>query len=182
MFYANLVKRLSKFGLEIAEEKTKIIRFGRGSEIECKQVGLKKPSTFDFLGFTHYWGKGKKGSYRLMRKTSNKKFRTRVKEFSTWMRKNRHLHEIILVDTLRMKLLGHYRYYGVSDNTRSLELYYEKIIDIMRKWRNRRSQKGKFTFEDLKLFLARNPLPLPKVYVNLYSSQTANGGLKSRMR
>ena len=56
-FYTALIERLGKFKLEIAEEKTEIIRFGRRAEGDCIEKGLKKPDTFDFLGFTHYWGK-----------------------------------------------------------------------------------------------------------------------------
>jgi len=116
-FYTALVERLGKFGLEIAEEKTKIIRFGRRAEIACKNVGLKKPQTFDFLGFTHYWGKGKAGRHRLMRKTSAKKFRTKVKEFRMWIQANRHMTEEELVTTVRRKLQGHYTTTGCLTTT-----------------------------------------------------------------
>lgn len=65
-FYTALAERLGKFKLEIAKEKTKIIRFGRWAEVESKSLGPKKPHTFDFLGFTHLWGKGRSGKYRLI--------------------------------------------------------------------------------------------------------------------
>lgn len=182
-FYTTLIERLGKFGLEIAEEKTKIIRFGRRAEIECKNLGLKKPQTFDFLGFTHYWGKGKTGRYRLMRKTSAKKFNTRTKEFKMWMRANRHMTEDDLVITIRRKLNGHYNYYGVSDNYRSLLQYYNTVLYLIRKWRGRRSQKGRVTFEKFQLFLERKPLPLPQIRVNLFASmQPCKNAVKSRMR
>lgn len=71
-FYAGLIERLKKFGLEMAEEKTKIIRFGIGSEVECKKIGISKPETFDFLGFKHYWGMGKSKRFRLMRSNKSK--------------------------------------------------------------------------------------------------------------
>lgn len=170
-FYTALIARLGKFRLEIAEEKTKIIRFGRGAEVACKNVGLKKPQTFDFLGFTHYWGKGKSGKYRLMRKTSAKKFKIRVREFKVWIRTNRHMTEDELVNAVRRKLRGHYNYYGVSDNFRSMMQYYRKVLYLIRKWRSRRSQKGIVTFEKYQLFLERNPLPLPQILVNLFASK-----------
>lgn len=170
-FYTELVERLGKFGLQIAEEKTKIIRLGIGSEIACKQVGLRKPATFDFLGFTHYWGKGKKGKYRLKRQTSVKKFRTKVKEFNEWMRANRHEKEAELAKGIARKLNGHYNYYGVSDNYRHLQMYYGKVLTLMKKWRNRRSQKRNLTWEKVDRFLERHPLPRPRIQVNLYASR-----------
>jgi RNA-directed DNA polymerase len=169
-FYASLITRLKKFGLEMAEEKTKILRFGIGSEMECKKIGLNKPETFDFLGFKHYWGKGKSGRFRLMRKTSPKKFRIKIKEFKLWIRNNRHMSEDDLVKILKSKLVGHYQYYGVTDNYRGINKYYDQILRLTLKWRNRRSQKRSFTLEKFKLFRKRNPLPLPCIRVNLFSS------------
>jgi group II intron reverse transcriptase/maturase len=182
-FYAALIGRLKKFKLEIAEEKTKIIRFGRGAETACKHLGRKKPQTFDFLGFTHYWGKGKSGKYRLKRKTSAKKFKMRVKEFKQWIRTNRHMPEQELVTAVRRKLAGHYNYYGISDNYRCIRQYYNMVLGLIRKWRNRRSQKKSLTWEKFQFFLERNPLPTPTIRVNLFASSNAvNGGVRSRMR
>ncbi|MCE3201257.1 reverse transcriptase domain-containing protein [Paenibacillus sonchi] len=108
-FYEALEERMGKFNLTIAEEKTKLIRFGYGAEVDCKRAGLTKPGTFDFLGFRHIWGKGKSGKYRLLRKTSPKKFRLRVKEFTRWARQNRHLPEWRFVDTVRT-ILNHVKW------------------------------------------------------------------------
>lgn len=169
-FYAALINRLRKFKLEIAAEKTKIIRFGRGSEEECRKRGQRKPQTFDFLGFTHIWGKGKSGKHRLLRKTSAKKFKIRGKEFKQWIRANRHMPEQEMVAAVRRKLTGHYNYYGVSDNMRSMERYYNTVLALIRKWRNRRSQKRTFTWEKFHLFLERNPFPKPRIRINLFAS------------
>jgi group II intron reverse transcriptase/maturase len=170
-FYPALIERLRKFKLEMAEEKTKIIRFGKQAEVECKQIGLKKPTTFDFLGFTHYWGKGKSGKYRLKRKTSQKKFKTKVKEFKLWIRQERHGAEEEVVSAIRRKLQGHYNYYGVSDNRDGIAAYFDEVKRLILKWRNRRSQKRSFTEGKFLLFLTRNPLPIPKIKVNLFSSK-----------
>lgn len=178
-FYEALVERMGKFNLTLAEEKTKLIRFGYGAEVDCKRYGLSKPGTFDFLGFRHIWGKGKSGKYRLLRKTSPKKFRLRVKEMTQWVRENRHMPEQMLVDSVRRKLRGHYQYYGVSDNYFSLQRYYNAVLKAIWKWRNRRSQKRSFTVDKFKAFLARNPMPQPRIQVNLYAS--VKGNLKSRM-
>lgn len=74
-FYGALIKRLAKFGLEIVEEKTEIVEFGRFAEENRKRKGQGKPQTFDFLGFTHYCSKSSKGKFRVKRKTSGKKFK-----------------------------------------------------------------------------------------------------------
>lgn len=171
LFYKELIERLQKFNLSIAEEITKIIRFGRGSEYMCKKDGREKPDTFDFLGFRHIWGKGKSGKYRLLRKTSQKKFKMRVKEFTKWIKINRHLSEKDLVEAIGRKLKGHYQYYGVSDNFSGINSYYQVVLYLIRKWRNRRSQKHTFTIAKFEQFLLRNPLPKPKIMVNLFSGK-----------
>lgn len=170
-FYAELVGRLKQFNLSIAEEKTKIIRFGKGSESENDQDGRRKPGTFDFLGFRHTWGKGKSGKYRLLRKTSAKKFRTKVKAFADYIRRNRHMKEQELVAEVSAKLNGHYQYYGVSDNITGIQAYYRAVLFLIRKWRNRRGQKRSFTIEKFEKFVKRSRLPLPKIKVNLFASK-----------
>ena len=79
-FFQSLKVRLQKFNLEIAEDKTKIIPFGRFAEKDAKQTGNRKPATFDFLGFTHYCGTSKEGNLRMKRKTSRKKLQAKLKE------------------------------------------------------------------------------------------------------
>jgi RNA-directed DNA polymerase len=87
-FYSNLKERLKKFNLEVAEEKTRIIAFGRSAEKESKKQGKKKPDTFDFLGFTHYCSKSEKGWFRVKRKTSQKKYRSSLLKCKLWLRKH----------------------------------------------------------------------------------------------
>ena len=154
--------------MEIAENKTKIIEFGRFAEENRARKGLGKPETFDFLGFTHYCDKSRQGKFRVKRKTSRKKFKTKVKEFTQWMKANRHgrIHEIF--KQVKMKLIGHYRYYGITDNSRMLSKYLFEVTKIIFKWMNRRSQKRSFDYEKFNKYLRVNPLPTPKIYVNIY--------------
>jgi group II intron reverse transcriptase/maturase len=166
-FYQALIPRLAKFNLDIADEKTRIIAFGRKAE-ETKQGG-GKPDTFDFLGFTHYCGKGRKGQFRVKRKTSAKKFRASLLRCKEWLKQNRTLPAVELMDKMRVKMLGHYRYYGMTDNSRTLELFYWESMKLLFKWLNRRSQRRSLSFDKFKLFLARYPLPNPKIYVNIYN-------------
>ncbi|UWG99209.1 group II intron reverse transcriptase/maturase [Dehalobacter sp. DCM] len=167
-FYVELKSRLAKFGLEIAENKTKIIEFGRFAEENRARRGMGKTETFDFLGFTHYCGKSRQGKFRVKRKTSRKKYRAKVKEFTQWMKTNRHssIHEIF--KQVKAKLEGHYRYYGITDNSRMLGKYRYEVTKTIFKWMNRRSQKRSFDYDRFNKYLKVNPLPIPKIYVNIY--------------
>lgn len=165
-FHTVLIKRLAKFNLEIAEDKTKIFMFGRYAEQCLKDAG--KPQTFDFLGFTHYCGKSKDGRFRVKRKTSRKKYKQKVKGFQEWVRsiRNNKMNEII--KTVKSKLVGHYRYYGITDNSNMIGKYRHKVTMLLFKWLNRRSQRKSFTVEKFQLFLKKHQLPYPKIYVNMY--------------
>ena len=167
-FYVALIERLRKFGLEIAQDKTKIIPFGRFAQEDLKAKG-DKPETFDFLGFTHYCGTDREGKkFRVKRKTSRKKFVAKVKEFKVWIRSVRNLltiHEIFV--TVKKKLVGHYQYYGITDNCESLKQYKACIEGLLYKWLNRRSQRKSFTIEQFRKYLKFNPLPVARIYVNV---------------
>ena len=167
-FYQALVPRLAKFNLEVADEKTRIIAFGRKAEEAKQQQGGGKPDTFDFVGFTHYCSKGRKGQFRVKRKTSAKKFRASLLRCKVWLQQNRTLPAVILMNLMRVKMLGHYRYYGVTDNSRTLNLFHYETRRLLYKWLNRRSQRKSFNFDKFDLFLARYPLPKPRIYVNIY--------------
>lgn len=163
-FYKALQERLGKFGLSIAEEKTKIIRFGKGAEDWHDRNGGGKPETFTFLGFTHYCSKSRNGKFQSKRKTSEKKYRAKLKEFKGWMKIHRHEKLEDTLNTIRKKLIGHYRYYGMTHNYPSIAKFKEEVIKIMFKWLNRRSQRKSFTQQEFFIFLGRNPLPEPKIY------------------
>ena len=108
-FYGELKERLEKFGLEIEEQKTKIIKFGKNNN------GSK--DKFDFLGFTHINGKTRKGYYKVVRKTSQKKMKIKKKIAKQWIKDNIHKPIEELIRKLNIKLVGHYRYYGISENS-----------------------------------------------------------------
>lgn len=167
-FYAALLLRLEKFKLSIAEEKTKIIAFGRFAEEESKRAEQGKPKTFDFLGFTHYCSKSQKGAFRVKRKTSGKKFKQKVKAMKSWIRFNRHMEQQEFLKIIRSKLSGHYRYYGVTDNFDKMKSYYIQTINLMFKWLNRRSQRRNVTRERFYEVLKDFKLPKPRIYVNIY--------------
>lgn len=169
-FYKALKERLRKFELEVAENKSKIIMFGRFAEQDRKKQGLGKPETFDFLGFTHICSQTKNGKFTVKRKTSKKKFRAKVDAFKRWVKtvRDKNIHEVFNV--AEAKLRGHYNYYGVTGNYRMISKYRDIAIKLIFKWLNRRSQRKSFTWEEFNLFLKQRPLPTPRIYVNLWAS------------
>lgn len=168
IFYQALIERLAKFNLEIAENKTKIINFGRYAAQFCQLKGRKKPDTFDFLGFTHYCSKSKKGRFRVKRKTSRKKYNASLLRVDDWLKKNRHLPVKELINKLRRKLKGYYNYYAITDNGNMVDKFYNNVKNLMFKWLNRRSQRRSFNWEKFKLFCNIYPLPRAKICVNMY--------------
>jgi RNA-directed DNA polymerase len=167
-FYRALHQRLAKFGLEIAAEKSKIIAFGRYAEANCKERGMQKPGTFDFLGFTHYCSKSKKGRFRVKRMTSRKKLKVKIQAFKQWIKKSRHQDIEVTWKAVHAKLRGHYQYYGITDNIVMLGRYKRAVMKLLFKWLNRRSQRRSFNYEEWNNYLRWNPLPEPKIYVNIY--------------
>jgi RNA-directed DNA polymerase len=172
-----LKERLGKYGLKIAEDKSKTIEFGRYAQQRAKQQGAKL-GTFDFLGFTHYCDKTRNGKFKLGRKTSKKKFIQKAKAMNEWMKKVRNL--IPLKEwwkVLKMKLTGHYRYYGISGNMRAMREFYTEASKLAYKWINRRSQKKSYTYARYCLFKEYNPLPEPKIYHLTYTLSRFKGSI-----
>jgi group II intron reverse transcriptase/maturase len=167
-FYQELKERLAKFNLEIQEDKTKIIKFGRFAGEECKKAGIKKPETFDFLGFTHYCGKGRNGIFRVKRKTSRKKYNASLKKVKAWLWKQLTTPARDVMKMLTVKMNGYYRYYGITDNSIMISRFGEEVKKMLFKMFNRRSQKKSMTWDKYKLFLKRFPLPKAKIYVSIF--------------
>lgn len=167
-FYQALKERLKKFGLELAQDKTRIIEFGRYAQENRQRKGLGKPETFTFLGFTHYCSKSKSGKFRVKRKTSAKKFRMKVAKIKTWLRENMHMPVKELIKRLNIRLLGHYRYYGITDNIESLSKFFYIARRQLFKTLNRKSQKNGLNWGLFELLLTVFPLARPKIYVSVY--------------
>lgn len=169
LIHSLLKERLGKFNLELAEEKTRIIGFGRYSVANAKAKG-GKPATFNFLGFTHFVDKSRSGRFKLGRKTDRKKMTAKLKEMNLWLKGIRN---IALVKDwwkiLRAKLAGHYRYFGVSGNFRTIKKFHHLVVRMVYKWLNRRSQKKSFNWETFKEYLHRHELPQPKIYHDFYT-------------
>jgi group II intron reverse transcriptase/maturase len=159
-----LKERLDKFRLKVSGEKSRIISFGRRAYRLAQEEG-KKVATFDFLGFTHYCTRTRRGYFRLGRKTSKVKFRQGLKEMNRWLKGVRNLKVLRQWwAELEQKMIGHYRYYGVSGNMAELKAYYEQVTKFAYKWINRRSQKRSYSGIRFYRYLRYNPLPKPKIY------------------
>ncbi len=169
VFEEKLKQRLDKFGLKIAEGKSRVIGFGR-KEWEKAQREGGKVATFDFLGFTHYCDKTRRGKFKLGRKISSKRFRQKMKSVNQWLKRVRN--QVTLAEwwkVFRLKLIGHYRYYGISGNMQALREFAHETSKLAYKWINRRSQKKSFTYAQYCKFKKYNPLPAPKIYHLTYT-------------
>lgn len=168
VFYRALIQRLQNFELEVAEDKTKIINFGRFAEEDSKRKGRGKPDTFDFLGFTHYCGKSKHGKFRVKRKSSRKKVNAKLNQHKEWLKANRTMDSRKIMDRIKRSLIGYYNYYCITDNTGQVKTFLDRVKQLLFKWMNRRSQRKSFSWDKFNLFLRKYPLPTPKVKVNIY--------------
>lgn len=163
-----LRERFAKFCLELHPNKTRVISFGRFEREKAKRQ-KRKANTFDFLGFTHFCTTNRKDKFLVSRKTSGKKFRKKCKEMNEWLRAIRNTGNIKeWWPILRAKLRGHYQYYGVSGNMRSIGCFYHKTRRLVLKWLNRRGQRKSYSWDGFTEYLKRYPLPLPHIVHNFY--------------
>lgn len=132
-FFRVLPQRLAKFGLGLAPDKTRIVRFNRFRNTNGKR--------FCFLGFEFYWGTSRKGKAQLYARTSRKKLQSSLAEFADWCRRHRHLGNRKIFSAVNAKLRGHYNYFGIRCNFKSLQSYFYRVMKILHKWLNRRSQR-----------------------------------------
>ena len=154
-FLADLRDRFAQFGLELHPDKTRLIEFGRFAAENRSRRGDRKPETFDFLGFTHRCAKTRNGWFKLQRVTSKKKMRAKLHSVKTEMRRRWH-HSIPEQGRwLASVLTGHYRYYGVPDNSRALQAFRDSIIRHWLKALRRRSQRSRMTWERMRRIAGR---------------------------
>ena len=170
VFRKKLEERFAKYGLEVAEEKTKVLEFGRFARQNRERRGEGKPDTFDFLGFTFYCGMdGKKQFFRCRVKTSKKKLRSKIKAMKEWIMKHRTLPLEWIFKTINAKLRGHYQYYAVTDNIREVKTFLCITKKLLFKWLNRRSQRRSYTWKTFNEGLLRTfPLLEPSIKVSLF--------------
>lgn len=167
-YYTELKERMKKFNLELEESKSRLLEFGRYAESNRRKRGLGKPETFDFLGFTFYYGKSRKGNPCVMLRTNRKKFRQKLKDTKLWLYQNRTMSVKEMIKTLNLKLVGHYRYYGISFNGKMISNYLHKVQQFLFKSLNRRSDKKSYSWDGYIEMLKYYPLAKPKIYCRLF--------------
>jgi RNA-directed DNA polymerase len=162
-----LPKRLGRYSLSVAEEKTKLIRFGRFARRDHQRRGEGAPQTFDFLGFTHYCGRSRAGKFKLKRKTSGKKLRVKLTEMRLWFHHQLSTPVGEVWQVLNAKLRGHYQYYGINDNWPMLMAYRSKVRRMAKRQLSRRSQKSYLNWDAFNRFTELHPLASPKRLTDL---------------
>jgi group II intron reverse transcriptase/maturase len=172
-----LPKRFAKFGLTVHPEKTRLVPFNRPWKEDQKSG--EECGTFDFLGFTHYWGRSMKGNWVIKRKTVSKRLSSKIQGIGKWCRDNRHLPIRDQHKTLCLKMQGHYQYYGINGNSKSLSSFRHAVTQLWLKWLNRRTRKGKRNWNSFNDFLKHFPLPTPKI---MHDNIKRNHNKRNRMR
>lgn len=156
-----LPKRFGRYGLRLHPDKTRLLRFERpgGKAREQKAQPHEEPRSFDFVGFTHFWEKSRRGRWVVKRKTAPDRLTRALRRLNLWCRQNRHAPIAWQHGELLRKLRGHRDYYGIAGNSRSLNSLLHRVKRIWRKWLSRRSHESNLTWQRFNLLLERYPLP-----------------------
>jgi group II intron reverse transcriptase/maturase len=159
-----LRERLAKFGLTLNEDKTRLIEFGRFAAQRRADAGLRRPETFNFLGFTHYCGATRSGRFMVKRKTQATRMARKLKELRAELRRRWHAKVPEQQAWLSQVLRGHYRYYGVIYNANALSQFYQLVKRMWFKALQRRSQKSRLNWKQFDRLQAVLPLPRPTIH------------------
>lgn len=154
-FEKALKERLGQFGLEVAADKTKLLRFGHN--------GGRYNERFEFLGFEFYWEPDRQGKPRVKRRTATKKHLAALQRLKDWIKEHRSEKLGWLMKTLSSKLRGTWNYYGLIGNFRRMQLLYNETSRALYKWLNRRSQRKSLSWPALNRLLARFQVPPPRI-------------------
>lgn len=167
-YYGQLKERMAKFNLELEDSKSRLLEFGKFAESNRKERGEGKPETFDFLGFTFYCGRSRRGNPCVMLQTSRKKFRQKLKDTKKWLYDNRTMPVKEMIKALNLKLVGHYRYYGISFNGKMITNFLHRVQEFLCKTLNRRSDKKSYSWDGYTEMLKYYRLAKPKIYFKLF--------------
>ena len=154
-FYKALPKRLSQFGLTIAPDKTRILKFNRFQQTESDR--------FSFLGFEFRWGKNQSGGDQVLAHTCRKKLNSTLKDLALWCKNNRHLGIKKIMKTFNSKLRGHYNYYGIIGNALRLSTFYHRAKCALKRWLNKRSQKRSYDWRGFEKMLKAYKVVTPRI-------------------
>ncbi len=162
-----MLQRLAEFGLCAHPDKTSVVLFKRPG----KDHSGGRHETFDFLGFTVYWRRSRRGNWRVAFRTRGARLRRATKGVNDWCRDHRHQSLTEQHRMLKSKLRGHYNYYGVNGNIESVQTLLYQATRYWFKWLNRRSQRRSYKWEGFKQLLAEAfPLPKPRIMVQIWGT------------
>jgi group II intron reverse transcriptase/maturase len=163
-----LPKRLGKYGLSLHPDKTRLFEFRRPPK---QQISGKGTATFDFLGFTFYWARAATGRWGMWGKTRRASLRKAIKSIYEWCRSHRHQPVEAQRKSLARRVRGHYNYFGVSGNYRSLLLFEAAVQKAWYKWLCRRSQRRRLWWSRYsKLLRSSWRLPSPRIAVQIWGA------------
>jgi hypothetical protein len=154
-----LPKRFGKYGLTLHPEKTRLVPFQGLRAGAPRRPRAERPGTFDFLGFTHYWGRTRRGTWTVKRKTARDRFRRSLRSIAKWCREHRFLSISEQQVALAAKLRGHFAYYGITGNSRSLGDFRYHVRHARHKWLSRRSSTAYIPWKRFNDLERRYPLP-----------------------
>jgi group II intron reverse transcriptase/maturase len=155
-FFAVLPQRLAKFSLQVAPEKTQVLRFSRF------HPSMRHRATF--LGFELYWWRDRGGTPRVMRRTARKKLQGARRRITDWIKSHRHLRGRDFIQGLNRRLVGHYNYYGLRGNSQDLWRFFRHAVTCAFKWLNRRGGKrASFTWPAFNRALAKLGIAKPRI-------------------
>jgi RNA-directed DNA polymerase len=168
-----LPKRFGKYGLTLHPDKTRLVEFRRPDRRPPSEGGGGRPGTFDWLGFTHYWGASRSGKWVVKRQTAKDRFRRALARVTQWCRE--HLHDAVRVQqqALAQKLRGHYGYFGITGNYVAIARFRNETERVWHRWLDRRSQRP-LSWIRMHRLLKRHPLPLPRMRLPLLLLRAAN--------
>lgn len=165
-----LVGRVERFGLSLHPEKTRLVRFQRPR----RDGSGPKSGSFDFLGFTHFWGRSRNGNWTVRRKTAKSRLSRSLRAINQWMKRARHVPLAKQTRTLGQKMAGHFNYYGIRGNSEALKRFHYEVRRLWKKWLGRRSQRARMTWEKFNRLLQRYPLPPARLRPPGYQLRLAN--------
>jgi RNA-directed DNA polymerase len=152
-FYRALGKRMDSFGLELAEEKTNLLKFSR--------LDRKHSGALEFLGFEFRWGLNRWRKPALKRRTARNRYRASLARLHAWMRANCRMRKEKFFAALNAKLRGYYNHCGVRGNFDSIDGFYYQVTRMLYRLMNRRSQRRSYNWkgfaELIKVFKLQRP-------------------------
>jgi RNA-directed DNA polymerase len=158
---AVLPKRFGRYGLALHPDKTRLVPFQPPPQQVQPAVSSEaaRPGSFDLLGFTHFWGRSRRGFWVVKRKTAQDRLSRALKTIAQWCRLNRHQPIAAQRQTLSQKLRGHFAYFGITGNSFALSRFRGAVVHIWKKWLARRRRRGFLSWVVFERLLRRYPLP-----------------------